>query len=363
MSEKVRIGVVGCGKISPAYFETFRRLDSIEVAACADLDRDRANDRASEFGLPRACTVAELLGDPEIRIVVNLTVPKAHAEINLAAVNAGKSIYCEKPFTIRPEDASAVLTAAKKSGTLVGGAPDTFLGGGAQTCRKLIDDGAIGEPVAATAFMVCHGHESWHPAPAFYYEVGGGPMLDMGPYYLTALVNLLGPIARVAASAKASFPERLITSEPLKGARIPVETPTHITGVMDFVSGATATVIMSFDVWSANLPTLEVYGTEGSLAVPDPNGFGGPVALRRADDAEWRDIPLTHPADLGRGLGVADVARALTTGQPHRANGQLVYHVLEVMQAFDKSSTTGRHVEIESRCDRPAPMPAEESRE
>ena len=220
----------------------------------------------------------------------------------------------------------------------------------------LIDDGWIGAPVAATAFMLCHGHEGWHPDPEFYYEVGGGPMFDMGPYYLT--VALLGPVRRVTGSATISFPERVITSQPKSGKRVKVETPTHLAGVLDFKAGAVATIVTSFDVWAADVPRIEIYGTEGSLSVPDPNGFGGPVKVRRAGAAEWSDVPLTHGyAENSRGIGVADMANALRSGRPHRASGELAYHILDIMHAVHDASAEGRHIELKSTCERPAPLP------
>jgi len=357
MGARVKVGVIGCGNISGAYFRGCKPYDILEVVACADLIMDRAKAKAEEFEVPRACSVDELLADPEIQIVVNLTIPKAHTEVNLAAIAAGKNVHCEKPLATDRDDGAKALAAAQEKGVLVGCAPDTFLGGGIQTCRKLIDDGWIGEPVAATAFMVGHGHESWHPAPDFYYQVGGGPMFDMGPYYLTALVNLLGPMKRVTGSTRITFPERTITTEARYGERIVVETPTHITGVMDFASGAVGTIIMSFDVWSHHLPTIEIYGSEGSLCVPDPNGFRGPVRVRRPGAEDWSEVPLTHSPDVSRGIGVADMAYALVHGRSHRVNGDLAYHVLDTMQAFEDASTSGRHVELESTCSRPAPLP------
>lgn len=357
MSAKVKVGIVGCGNISPAYFKGCRPFDILEVVACADIEIDRARAKAAEFGVPRACSVAELLADPEIQIVVNLTIPKAHAAVNLAAIEAGKDAYTEKPFALDRAAGQRVLAAAKERGLLVGCAPDTFLGGGIQTARKLIDDGWIGEPVAATAFMTCHGHEGWHPAPMFYYEQGGGPMLDMGPYYLTALVNLLGPVKRVTGSTRISFPERLITSQPLRGTRVRVEVPTHVAGVIDFANGAIGTIITSFDVWDAHLPRIEIYGSTGSLSVPDPNGFGGPVSVRRAGSTTWTEVPHSHSIEVGRGIGVADMAYALTYRRPNRASGELAYHVLDVMLAFDEASQAGRHVEIASSCARPAALP------
>lgn len=357
MGEPIKVGIVGCGNISSAYFKGCAPYDIIEIKSCADLDLNRAKEKAEEYGV-QACSVDDLLADPEIQIVVNLTIPKAHAEVNLAGIAAGKSVHCEKPLAVNRADGKKTLEAAKEKGVLVGCAPDTFLGGGIQTCRKLIDDGWIGEPVAATAFMAGHGHESWHPAPDFYYEIGGGPMFDMGPYYLTALVNLLGPVKRVTGSTRITFPERTITNKtPRFGEKITVETPTHLTGVMDFANGAVATLIMSFDMWYHNLPRIEIYGSEGSLSVPDPNTFRGPVKIRRAGAEEWQDIPLTHSDTVSRGIGVADMAYALTSGRKHRVNGDLAYHVLDLMASFEEASNTNAHVQIESACERPAMLP------
>ena len=355
---RTRIGIIGCGAISGIYFEAGKNFDILEVAACADIDMERARAQAARYHVRKACTVEELLADPSIEIVVNLTIPKAHAEVSLAAVKAGKSVYSEKPLAISREEAQPLLELARERGVRVGCAPDTFLGGGLQTCRKLIDEGGIGEPVAATAAMVCHGHENWHPNPDFYYQPGGGPMFDMGPYYLTALISLIGPIRRVTGSARITFPERTITSKPQFGKKITVNTPTHIAGVMDFTNGAIGTIITSFDVWASKLPLIEIYGTEGTLSVPDPNGFGGPVRIRKARASEWNEVPLTHGYNKNsRGLGVADMAYALRSGRPHRASGELAYHVLDTMQSFHEASYENRHIELTSTCQRPAPLP------
>ena len=374
--EKFKIGVIGCGNISPAYFRGCKPYEFMEIAACSDIDMAKAKARAEEFKAPKVCTVDEILRDPEIKAILNLTVPNAHAEVNLAAINAGKHVYTEKPFAVKREDGLKALEAAKKKNLRIGGAPDTFMGGGIQTCRKLIDDGWIGEPVAATAFMVNHGHEHWHPAPEFYYKTGGGPMFDMGPYYITALVNLIGAVKRVAGSTRKTFPERTITSQPLSGAKVKVETATHLAGTMDFANGAIGTIITSFDCWEHNLPIIEIYGTQGSLSVPDPNTFRGTVKVRRNDlhvgfdgaahetrhgeqasASGWIEINLTHNAEVSRGIGLADMVRGIMTGRPHRASGELAYHVLDVMSAFDESSQGGRHIEIKSRCERPPALP------
>lgn len=355
----VTVGLIGCGQISGIYLRNCKRFSNLKVLACADLNREAAQKRADEFGIPKVMSPDELLADPDIEVVLNLTVPKAHASINLAALRAGKHVYVEKPLAVTREEGMEILREAKQRGLLVGSAPDTFLGGGIQTCLKLIRDGTIGQPVAAAAFMIGRGHEHWHPNPAFYYETGGGPMFDMGPYYLTALVQLLGPIRSIAGMARASYPTRMILSQPKYGQVIRVETPTHVTGTMAFASGAIGTVIMSFDAFGgANVPFIEVYGSEGTLSVPDPNTFGGPVRLRRKDEKEFVDVTLTHGyTDNSRGIGLADMAVAIRTGKPHRASGELGYHVLEAMHGFHIASEQKRHYEMQSTCRIPEPMP------
>ncbi len=359
MITQVNVGIIGCGNISPLYFRACRSLEILNLVGCADLDMSRAEARAREFDT-RAFSVEALLAHPDVQIIINLTIPKAHGEIGIAALEAGKSVYNEKPLALSREEARRMLALAQAKGLRVGGAPDTFMGAGIQTCRKLIDEGAIGEPVAATAFMMGHGHESWHPDPEFYYQPGGGPMFDMGPYYLTALVTLIGPVKRVTGSARITFPERTITSQPKHGQKITVHVPTHVAGVLDFASGAIGTIVTSFDVWKHSMPCIEIYGSEGSLQVPDPNSFGGPVRVARAGEKEWTDVTLTHPySRQSRGLGVADMAYAMQSGRPHRASSELTYHVLDIMHAIHDASNEGRHIQIESACERPAPLPAD----
>jgi predicted dehydrogenase len=354
---KVGIGVVGCGNISKAYMTAMKRFANIELRAVADMRSAPAEARAKEFGVP-AMRVDQLLKRDDVEIVVNLTVPLAHTDVSLAVLNAGKHVHSEKPLGVNMVEARKVMDLADMKGLRVGCAPDTFLGGGHQTARKLIDDGAIGTPVGGSAFFMCPGHERWHPAPGFYYLRGGGPMLDMGPYYITDLIQLLGPIASVMGSATRLRRERTITSEPLNGTLIPVEVATHVAGMLEFVSGAVVSIAMSFDVPKHKHVPIEIYGTTGSLIVPDPNRFGGEVQVAKTG-AEWETIPHSHGNTDGefRSIGVADLAAAIVNKRPHRASGALALHALEAMEAFQTSSDEGRRVKLETTVARPAMLP------
>jgi predicted dehydrogenase len=354
-----KIGIVGCGNISGIYFQNLCTVfNNVSVKACADLDPERTAAKIQEYPDVKACSLEEMLADPEIEIIVNLTTPQGHFPVAMQAVEAGKHVHSEKPLTLTRDEGKQLLAAAEKAGVRVGNAPDTFLGAGIQTCRRLIEDGIIGTPVAAQAFMLCHGHESWHPDPEFYYKVGGGPMFDMGPYYLTAMVSLLGPVKRVTGSTRISFPQRTITSKKKNGQIIDVDVPTHIAGIMDFANGAIGTITTSFDVWASETPRIEIFGSEATLSVPDPNCFGGPVRIKRKGEKEWQEMPLTCGFEKnGRGIGPSDMADAIRTGRPHRANGKLAYHVLDLMHAFHDASDTGSHIAIESTCEKPEPMP------
>ncbi|GAB4422747.1 MAG: Gfo/Idh/MocA family oxidoreductase [Anaerolineae bacterium] len=365
----VKTAVIGCGNISSIYLENAAQWDILELVACADLELGRAESQAAKFNVPRALPVAEVLANPDIELIINLTIPAAHAEVGLAALRAGKSVYNEKPLAISRADGQLMLREAQARGLRVGNAPDTFLGAGLQTCRRLIDAGEIGTPIAANAFMFIRGPEAWHPDPAFLYQLGAGPLFDIGPYYLTALISMLGPIRRITGSGRVTWPERTIGSGPKQGQKIPVETPTHVAGILDFAAGPVATLTTSFDVsvsagaalnlYGVGGALLEIQGTEGTLSMPDPNTFDGPVRLRRMGDPGWSEIPLTH-AHTGnsRCLGAADMAYALRTGRPHRASGELAYHVLDAMYAVLEASSTGKHIELASSCERPAPLPA-----
>ena len=353
-----QVGIIGCGNISEIYLQNLGKAKHLKLTAVADLDMEKAQQKAEAHGV-KAMGVEALLARGEIDLVVNLTIPKAHYAVNRAVLEAGKSVYCEKPLALNREEGRTLVGLAHSKGLWLGCAPDTFLGAGLQTCRRVLDQGLIGEPVGATAFMMSKGHESWHPSPAFYYEVGGGPLFDMGPYYLTALVFLLGPIKQVTGSARISFPERLITSKPLYGTRIKVETPTHITGLLEFASGAQGSLLTTFDVQASQLPRIELYGSEGTLMVPDPNTFGGPIYVRKKTDGEWQELPLNYPYGMNsRGLGVADMARAIESKTVyHRASGELAAHVLDAMQSILEAAQAHRWQTLASSCQRPQPLP------
>jgi predicted dehydrogenase len=349
-AKTVRVGLVGCGKISKAYLTA--NYPNVKYVACADIDQARAKATAENYGL-QALPVSDLLSGGDVDVVCNLTVPRAHAEISSAALDNGKHVYLEKPLALDREEGASLLNAADEKGLAIGCAPDTFLGAGLQTCRRLIDEGQIGVPVAAMANMVSHGPEHWHPDPAFFYQRGGGPLFDMGPYYLTALVTLLGPISRVAGAARGAGVDRRVRSGPRANQILPVDTPTHVAGVLDFTDGTLGTVVTSFDVWGSNLPRLEIHGTEGSLSLPDPNTFGGPVRLFSAGGTEWHDIPTDRFELQRRGIGLSNLADSLSGTGYNRASGRLAYHVLDAMVSLIESGEQGKYLDLTSTVERP----------
>ncbi|MBK8049724.1 MAG: Gfo/Idh/MocA family oxidoreductase [Anaerolineales bacterium] len=358
----VAVGLIGCGNISSTYLRVAQTMSTYRIVACGDMRMEAAEAQAGQFGVPRVASVDALLADPAIEVILNLTTPESHGALALAALNAGKSVYNEKPLALTRAEGQAMLKLAAERGLRIGCAPDTFLGGGLQTCRDLIDAGAIGEPVAATAFMMSRGHEHWHPNPAFYYKPGGGPLFDMGPYYLTALIALLGPVQRVTGATRITRAQRTISSQPRAGEVMDVEVPTHVVGVLDFATGPIGVLVTTFDVQASTLPWIEIYGTLGTLSAPDPNTFGGPVRIRHTTDAAWTEIPVTRRyVENSRGLGLADMAHGLRTGQPHRASGELAYHVLDIMHAVHDASAENRHIELHSMCPQPAPLASEEA--
>lgn len=360
MAKKKRIGVgiIGCGNIAQAYFKGAGMFEVLDIVSCADIKPAVARAKASENGC-KAQTVRALLANKDVDIVINLTVPLVHAEVSMAALKAGKNVYSEKPLAVSLDDGREIIDLAAKKGLLFGCAPDTFLGAGQQTCRKVVDDGWIGKVTGGTAFMLSSGPESWHPNPAFFYKEGAGPMFDMGPYYITALVNLLGPVKQVCAATSRALEDRVATCKEHFAEVLPVEVPTNYSGSMIFHSGAVITVTFSFDVLCHRHSNIELYGTAGSMNVPDPNGFGGPVEVCTQHSNGWQSQALSHPyAGNTRGIGVADMAYALLGDRKHRASGALACHVLEVMHAFEKSSDSKRHVTIKSKPARPAPLPS-----
>ena len=354
----VQVGIIGAGNVSVQYLTAARFFRAFEVAALADLDPARTKARADEYGVPKALSVDELLADPDVQVVINLTIPGAHVSVSQQILEAGKAAYSEKPLGTVRADAAAMIALADQRGLRVGCAPDTFLGAGLQSARKALDDGLIGEPLGAFASVLSRGMEMWHPDPTFFYQPGAGPLFDLGPYYLTALVHLLGPISKVAATAKTSFAERTVTSQPNYGMKIPVGTPTHISALLSFESGVAGTLITSFDVWASEQPKFELYGSTGTLRLAAPNLFGGPVWVHGEVEG-WEEKALVHPytsLETGWSIALADFAFAIQEGRPHRADGRFALHALEVMQACLKSAEMGQAVAVESRCERPEPL-------
>lgn len=356
MMDKIGIGIIGLGNISAAYLKASKDFPVLDIRAVADMNPAAAKAKADEFGL-KAVDLDAIFTDPGVDIILNLTIPKAHVEVGLRAIEAGKHVYSEKPLGIVFAEGKKLVERAKAKGLRVGSAPDTFLGGSHQTARRLVDEGALGQLVGGTAYFMCPGHERWHPNPAFYYEAGGGPMLDMGPYYVTDLVNLLGPVAKVSGFGTKLRDTRTITSKDRNGEVIPVHVSTHVSGTLVFHNGAVVQVTMSFDVAGHKHVPLEIYGTEASLLVPDPNNFGGQIQLLEKG-GEWADIATDMPYADGnyRSIGLADMAHAILEERPHRCNGDLALHVLEVMEAFQTSSDTGRVIDITTPAERPAQL-------
>ncbi|MCU1663045.1 MAG: oxidoreductase domain protein [Pseudonocardia sp.] len=359
LNAPLRVGVVGAGSISAQYSACLARLPQLRVTAVCDLQLDRAQALAAKHDGARALPLPELLAAEDVDVVLVLTLPATHADMALAALTAGKHVYVEKPLATSVAEGRELVKAAAAAGLRVGCAPDTVLGTGIQTARAVVDAGRIGSVHSATAFMTTPGHERWHPAPDFYYQPGGGPLLDMGPYYLTSLVHLLGPVVRVTGASTRPSTTRTIGSGPRAGQSFDVAVDSTVTGILEHASGALSTLIMSFDVWAARLPRIEVHGTGGSLSVPDPNTFAGAVELysAAAPDEGWVDVGVTAGyRDAGRGYGVADLALALADGRPHRAGDDLALHVLDVMEAVQQAAVTRTSIELTSTSDRPEPV-------
>jgi len=354
----VGVAIVGAGVISREYLGNLTGFPDVRVLGVADQDVPRAQEAARQYGVAVAGDVGAILDLPDVEIVVNLTTPAAHAEVALAALRAGKHVYGEKPLTLDPVAGRELLAEAAQRGLLVGNAPDTFLGPGLQAARRAVDSGLIGAPVAVTMAMRAGGPEAWHPDPEFLYQPGAGPLFDLGPYYLTALVALFGPVRRVAGSARQARSRRTIGSGPRAGTSFAVEVPTHVTALLDLAAGPAASATFSFDS-TVRRRMFEVTGAEGTLAVPDPNTFGGPLlVVTAAGDGQPRDLPV-GPVVAGRGLGVLDLARAVRSGVPHRASGALALHVLESMAAIIESARRGEFVEVTSSPTLPEALPTD----
>jgi predicted dehydrogenase len=352
----LNVGVVGVGVISDQYFAQFPQLPGLRLAGVADLDTARAASVA-RTQRTRALTVDALLADPGIDAVLNLTIPAAHADVALRALDHGKHVYGEKPLALTTSPATGVLSRAAASGLRVGSAPDTVLGTGIQTARAILDAGRIGDPIGAAVHWTAPGHELWHPAPAFYYQPGGGPLFDMGPYYLTSLVTLFGAVRRVSGAVSRSTRKRTIATGPNAGTTIPVDVDTHVTALLEHDNGVTSTLTVSFEIWATRMPFFEVYGTQGTILMPDPNQFSDTVSVATADARDWLEVPNEAGyLNAGRGFGLADMARAIATDRPHRASAELAFHVLEIMESIITAGHEHRVIELTSTVDRPAPV-------
>lgn len=356
--QPVTCGVIGCGKVSGQYLRAMAGTTILDVVACADLDPARARAAAAAHGVPGVVSVEELLADDAVELVVNLTPPQSHAEVSLRAVRAGKSVYTEKPLAVAGREGVELLEEASARGVLIGCAPDTFLGPPAQTARHAIEQGLIGKPIAASAAILGPGHERSFPDPEVFYRRGAGPLMDLGVYHLTTLVSLLGPVQRVYGMHETFVPTRSVDIGPRAGSTFQSEVPTHFAAVLRFEQGTIATLVASFEVWRSGMPDLEIYGTQGTLALPDPNRFTGPVRHWAARGSAWTDLPEAVTGPRGRGIGVVDLAHALRGIAGQRASGALGLHVLEVMLAVETAWERGIEQRIRSACARPPPLPS-----
>ncbi|MFH5879824.1 Gfo/Idh/MocA family protein [Arthrobacter sp. NA-172] len=343
----VGVAVIGAGNISKAYLDNLTVFPDLKVHVIADLFEEAAEARAKEYGIPEWGSPELALNHPDVEIIVNLTIPAAHVEVATAAVNAGKHVWTEKPFSLDRESGLALLKTADAAGIRLGTAPDTFLGAGLQTARRIIEAGGIGTPLTALTMFQTPGPESWHPNPSFLFAHGAGPLFDMGPYYVTALVQTFGSVRKVAAVGSKSKEIRVVGSGPKAGEEFPVEVPTHVSAMLQFEGGASSHSVFSFESPRLRMGFVEISGTEGMLELPDPNNFDGELKLWRAGAEEPEIIPATGPAN-GRGMGVLDMARSLRAGVPHRAQGALAYHVVDTLVSIAESAETGTFVGVDS---------------
>lgn len=356
--QPVGIGFVGAGMISDTYLEHLAQFPEVTVVAIGDIDTERAAAQAEKHGVPVSGAPDEVLAHPDVELVVNLTIPAVHAQVSLAAIEAGKHVWSEKPIATAFADARQLLDTAAAKGLRVGIAPDTVLGQGVQSALRAIRAGEIGQPIAAHTAMMSLGPDKWHPNPDFFFQPGAGPVLDMGPYYLTTLVNVFGSVARVSAFGLASTPTRAVVAGPRAGEEFPVLIPTHVNANLEFEAGGASSSIFSWESALPRMGVVEITGTEGTLSIPDPNMFEGPLRVYRPDAEDWEDLP-TEGTVGGRGLGVLDMVRGIRSGEPHRASGEIGLHVLETMLAIEESTRTGQTIDIVSRITQPAAIPAD----
>ena len=349
------LGIIGCGNISGQYLKHLSAFPDVRVLIVADLDTSRARAQAAAFGVPASGSPQDALAHPGVRLVMNLTVPAAHAEVSGAAIAAGKHVWSEKPLTLDVGAGQALLAAAAAAGVRVGCAPDTVLGAGLQSARRLIDAGGIGTPLTALTLLQGPGPQSWHPDPEFLFAPGAGPLFDLGPYYLSVLATLFGPARRVAAVGRRPQETRTIGKGPRAGAEFSVAVPTYVAALAEYTAGQAASLLFSWDSPLSRAGFVEITGTEATLAVPDPNRFDGDLRVRKAGDDDWTVIP-SEGAAAGRGSGVVEMVRAIEAGVPHRASGEMALHVLELMAAIERSAASGAFADIASTFDRPAAL-------
>lgn len=366
----LNVGILGCGSISDAYCTGLSNSSYVKLVACADRDIEAARTLAERHGL-RGTAIKDLLDDAGIDIIINLTPPTVHAEVGRQILDAGKHLYQEKPLATDIEDARLLIAQAARLGLRIGCAPDTFLGAAHQACRDEIDAGAIGRPIGGSVHIISNGMESWHPNPRFFFEPGGGPLFDVGPYYVTQLVHLLGPVSEVTSMGCIGRDKRIVGSGPNRGCMIPVQVPTTVYAILQFQCGALISFTASWDaIAHQHGPSLELFGTDGSLAGPTPNFFDGSVQVCKAG-SPWRDIstaawafgqanyllPDGSRVANHRGLGVIEMAAGILTGRPHRTNAELAFHVLEVLVAIERAAATGQRQHVTTLIDRPVPLP------
>ena len=353
---KYNVGIIGCGDISQNYLMYAKDVytDYFTVTAVADIKEDVAKMRAEQFGVPKHGLPEIIYNDPDIDIVINLTIPAVHEEISIKILESGKHVYTEKPLAPTREGMKRVMAKAKECGRRVGCAPDSFLSAPAQTAKKLIEEDWIGKPLGFAAFCWGRGNEFWHHNPDFYYKKGAGPMMDMAGYYLNTIVSLLGPIDSVMCMQKSTFDERTLKAGPRRGEKITVEVPTHVCSCISLENGVIGTFTNSFDIWHSQEPYIEIYGEKGTLSLPNPNNYSGELLVRRMNDTQWRPVPqFVEYEKYGRGIGIVDMIRSIELGLPHKASAELAYHVIETMLCIDESAETGKLVKVESTVDAP----------